>query len=69
MRDDCEWDFDTVIDYLNGPVDLVMYKNNIVFDPASYGEDRLKKTSTIDAKQINIEKPSWVEAHIDSNEL
>ena len=69
MRNDCHTDFDSTIDYMEGPIDIVMYTNHVRFDTETYGESRLKKTSYFQSKQLLLREPSWVESHIDSFEV
>ena len=45
MRNDCHTDLASSIDYMEGPVDIIMYRNHVNFETGTYGEGRLKKTS------------------------
>ena len=69
MRDDCKNDFNSTLEYLNGPADIVMYKNHGSFKTEKYGENRLKKFAMFESAQLDISKPSWVGADINMFEI
>ena len=69
VRDDCETDYKTTIDYMEGPVEIVTYRNHVKFETSTYGEGRLKQSSRLIVNQISIEDPHWIETTIDTFEL
>ena len=69
MRDDCKNDYNSTLEYLNGPADIVIYKNHGSFKTHKYGESRLKKSAMFESAQTDIRQASWVGVDINLFEI
>ena len=64
----CNYDKDKLIEYL-GPIQMLIYKNIGSFQQDEYGNERVKKESSISRIQVDEYRPSWINTKISNNVL
>ena len=65
IRDDCEWNRTTVMDYMGDTVDLVMLYNQGTFKQEKFGEDTIDKASVLHKIMVDPNRSNWIGAFID----